>query len=394
MFPTFAQGRKVLWEGMDNESRRFLDYIPREIIDGKPKEDDMQIRIKTDLHGKAATSIFQVVGSDNFNHLMGTNPSGIVFSEYALQNEAAWNFFRPMLAANNGWAIFIYTPRGKNHGFDLYENAIEQITKYKSKEWYLERLTVKDTFKGFDRNGNPIPIISDERIERERREGMPEELIKQEYFCSFDAGDIGSFYSNAFEQVDREKHICKVGWNPDQPVDTFWDVGISDDTAVWFVQVYAGEIRVIDCYSGYGKSIGYHIKRIHEKPYTYGKHVGPHDLEQSQLGTGSSIWEVARGLGITFEIAPRLPVMDGIDAARRMIMQVYFDREKTHDGVKALRHYQRKWDDKLKKFSPRPQHDWSSHYSDAFRIFSTSWQDTRRRPTSNIKVINDFSIFN
>lgn len=392
LLPTFAQGRKVIWEGMDNTGRRFLDYVPRSLLDGKPKEDDMQLKIKTRREGKKATSILQIVGSDNYDHLMGTNPRGIVLSEYALQNPSAWDFFRPMLRANQGWAIFVYTPRGKNHGYDLFEIAKKQIEQHKSPHWHVQRLTIDDTFDRIE-NGIPIPIISKEDVEQERREGMPEELIKQEYYCSFEAGNIGSFYSNAFEQIDMEGRIRSFEYEPKNPVDTFWDVGISDDTAIWFIQKVAGEIRVIDCYSGFGKSIGQHIKAIHEKPYTYGQHIGPHDLEQSQLGTGQSIKEVAQGLGIRFQIAPRLPVMDGIDSGRRMVIQCYFKKDTTEDGIKALRHYHRKWDAKLKRFTSRPHHDWSSHYSDAWRMFATTYDGISRLTRPKITIVNDFSVY-
>src|SRR6266403_537014 len=167
IFPTYAQGKKVIWDSVTNAGERILDYIPESLVESKNSQ-EMKIRFKNG-------SLLQIVGSDNYDSLMGTNPQGVVFSEYALQDPRAYQYIRPILAANLGWCLFITTPRGKNHAYELYQIALH------SENWFAMKLTLDDT--------NHIPL---EEIERERAEGiMSEDLIQQEYFCSFDMGVEG-----------------------------------------------------------------------------------------------------------------------------------------------------------------------------------------------------------
>jgi len=167
-FPTFAQGRKILWDGTNKEGMRFIDHFPKELIAGEINNTEMKIRT---ING----SLFQIVGTDNYNSVVGTNPIGCVFSEYALQDPDAWDLFRPILMENGGWAIFIYTPRGQNHGKRLYEMAKDDPN------WFAQLLTIDDTVRD-----DGSPIITRAAIEDERKQGMSDDLIEQEFFCSFD----------------------------------------------------------------------------------------------------------------------------------------------------------------------------------------------------------------
>ena len=159
IFPTYSQAKKVIWDSITNAGDRILDYIPDEVIASKNSQ-EMKIRFKNG-------SLLQLVGSDNFDTLMGTNPQGVVFSEYALQDPRAFQYIRPILVANDGWALFISTPRGKNHLWELYNIATN------SDDWFAYKLSVEDT--------QHIPL---EEIEKEKRDGlMSEDLIQQEYYC-------------------------------------------------------------------------------------------------------------------------------------------------------------------------------------------------------------------
>jgi len=164
--PTYNQGKKIIWDGMDKSGFKFLSHIPEELILRK-NDSEMKIELVTG-------SIFQVVGTDNIDSIMGTNPVGCVFSEYSLQNPQAWEFIRPILLENDGWAIFNFTPRGNNHAKKLYDMA--RLNPH----WYCELFTIDDTK---DENGNRY--ITDEMIEEERVSGMSEALIEQEYYCKF-----------------------------------------------------------------------------------------------------------------------------------------------------------------------------------------------------------------
>jgi hypothetical protein len=162
-FPTYNQGRKILWDGMDKTGFPFLGHIPEAIRDGKPNNTEMKLRL---TNGSA----FQVIGTDNIDTIVGTNPIGCVFSEFSLQDPIAWEFIRPILRENGGWAIFNYTPRGHNHGHALYEMAKG------NPDWYCECLDI-----------NATGALTEADIQAERDAGMPEDLIQQEYYCSFEA---------------------------------------------------------------------------------------------------------------------------------------------------------------------------------------------------------------
>jgi hypothetical protein len=177
-FPTYNQGRKVLWDGIDRDGFKYMDHIPTELRDGDPNKSEMKQKL---VNG----SLFQIIGTDNIDAIMGTNPVGCVFSEYSLQNPAAWDLIRPILAENEGWAVFNYTPRGRNHGYVLYEMAKN------NPEWFCELLTADDT-----------GAISPAMIQAEREAGMSEEMIKQEFFCSFEAALSSCFFLGALEGHD------------------------------------------------------------------------------------------------------------------------------------------------------------------------------------------------
>lgn len=184
-FPTFAQGRKIIWDGIDKDGFRYIDHFPKELIDGKPNNTEMKIRLKNG-------SLFQIVGTDNYDAVVGTNPVGLIFSEYALQDPDAWDYFKPIVAENKGWAIFLYTPRGQNHGFQLHQMAKE------NDQWLSQYLTVDDT-----KRDDGTPVISDEDIENERKDGMNEDLIQQEFYCSFEyIGGQAFNFSKKYHVID------------------------------------------------------------------------------------------------------------------------------------------------------------------------------------------------
>lgn len=177
-FPTYNQGRKVLWDGIDRNGFRYLDHIPEPLREGNPNTTEMKIRL---ING----SLIQIIGTDNIDAIMGTNPVGCVFSEYSLQNPAAWDLIRPILAENGGWAVFNYTPRGRNHGFVLYEMAKN------NPEWFCECLTVDDT-----------GVVTPEMVQAERDAGMSEEMIQQEFYCSFEASLEACFFQGVLDHHD------------------------------------------------------------------------------------------------------------------------------------------------------------------------------------------------
>lgn len=359
MLPTLRQGRLVIWDGINGQGQRLLDQawagpLERSPLIRKVRNDEMKIEA---VNG----SVWQVVGSDNYNSLVGSNPVGVVFSEWSLTDPRAWDFVRPILAENGGWAVFIYTPRGKNHGWDMLQIARE------NPDWKHEVLTVNDT-----------GVISNTVIDMERRSGMSPEMIQQEYYCSFEAPNTGAYYGRALEEAGKDGRITRVPYDPNLAVHTWWDLGVHDPTAIWFTQSTHYEHRAIDYYEGSGEGLAHYARVLTEKPYAYGGHHFPHDVAVRELGSGKSRVETLAELGITARTVANIPVEDGIEAARGIIPITAFDAEKCSYGLKCLMSYHRKWDDKKRAFATHPEHDWSSHGADAFRVFAVGSNQSRR----------------
>ena len=353
VFPEFSQGRKVLWDGADKEGFRFLDHFPQMILEGPPNNTEMKLRAKNG-------SLLQIIGSDRYDAVLGTNPIGMVFSEYALQDPACWGYFRPILAENDGWAIFNFTPRGENHAYDLYE-----LAKSDPANWFVDLRTVDDT------HAIDLDVLSRERAEIVRLYGN-DALYRQEYFCNFSVPISGAYYADQIQQAYAAGHVGNVPHESSLSVDTWWDLGINDRMSIWFTQSVGQELRAIDYMEGSGKGLDHYIREIKSKPYVYGKHTAPHDIEVRELSSGKSRRETARNLGIDFEIAPNIPIMDGIDASRSLFGKTWFDREKCREGLNALKNYRKQYDEKRKTYSNTPLHDWSSNGADAFRYLAVS----------------------
>ncbi len=355
LLPEAAQGRKVIWDGVDGQGRRIIDQVFPKALRVRATSTDMKIELRNG-------SIWQVVGSDNFDSLVGANPVGVVFSEFALADPSAWDYIRPILTENGGWALFIFTPRGRNHAFALYDRARQQS------EWFAERLGVEDT-----------GVISLEALEQELASGMSEEMIDQEFHCSFEAPQTGSYYGRILREAERAGRIGRVPRDPDLMVETWWDLGVGDETAIWFIQQVGREVRVIDYLSAQGQGLEFYAKRLREDyPYTYREHLWPHDGAHRELGTGRSRREVGESLGLRpIRIVPASSVADGIQAVRSLLPRCWFDEEACREGLEALRQYGREWDARGRVFKDRPRHDWTSHPADAFRIGATGMERDR-----------------
>jgi hypothetical protein len=349
-FPTYAQGKKILWDGMDFKGKPFLSYIPPEVIVDK-HETDMKITLSTG-------SVIQVVGVNNIDSVVGTNPYGLVYSEYALMDEDGWNFMRPVIRENGGWAIFIYTPRGNNHGHKLWKMAS------RAPGWFTQLLTIEDA-----RREDGSPIVSQADIEEELREGMNPDLVQQEYFCSFEGPHKGAYYAKQVEHARREGRITQVPHDPGSLVHTAWDIGVGD-SAIWFYQIVGLQIRVIDYVEDKGLGLPDYVSILQEKPYVYGRYFAPHDINVADWGTGVTRIETGLDLGINFEMVPKLAIEDGINAVRRIFPRLVFDEEKCSKGLDALSSYCREYNKDKKEFRSTPCKDWASHGADAMRYLA------------------------
>lgn len=361
LFPELNQARRVIWNGIDRDGMRFMDHIPPSLIK-RTNSTEMLVEFKNG-------SIFQLGGSDRYDSLMGTNPKGIVFSEYSLQNPMAWHYLRPILAENNGWALFVYTPRGRNHGFELYQAAKE------NQNWFLQHLGANDT-----RRQDGTPVINPSIIQEELDAGMPEELVAQEFFCSFEAAVPGSIYGKPLQKAEEEGRVRDFEIDKYLPVYTFWDLGISDSSAIWLLQPAGHELRLIYYYENMGEGLQHYVQKLEEIRRQlgfnkYARHFAPHDIRVRELTSGRSRLETAQQFGINFDIAPNIPVVDGLQAVRNLFGRFFFHKTNCKFGIEAVRAYARAFNERTRQYSSQPVHDWSSHGCDALRYLAVSWQD-------------------
>ena len=391
MLPLANQARKAIWDAVNPRTgrRRIDDAFPAEIR-ASTRDNDMFIRFKNG-------STWQVVGSDNYNSLVGSPPVGIVFSEYALADPNAWGLLRPILAENGGWAIFISTTRGKNHFHKLVEFAKTEPG------WYGETLTVEDT------KAIPKEVIDQERREltAERGEQEAEAIVAQEYYCDADASIPGAYYGVLMTRAAKEGRIGLFPWLPSEQVGTAWDLGHGDSTVIWFFQQpKGGRVRVIDVLEGSGVGVDWYAKRLQERPYIYADHIWPHDGGHGNIrDVSGTLADTARGLGVRpLRVLERdKSVEQGIGAVRQMLPLCEFNTSPIPTGdetpaqaaarmeraLNALKMYRREWDDKLQKYNDAPLHDWTSHTADALRYLARGRQPfPGRAPMKPIQYSN------
>jgi phage terminase large subunit len=376
MLPQANQARKAVWDAINTHTglKRIDEAFPLDLRSSTRKH-DMAIDLK-------CGSMWQLVGSDNFNSLVGSPPVGIVFSEWALADPAAWAYLSPILEENGGWAVFITTPRGKNHAYRMLQNA-----RKNPQAWFSEVLTIDDT-----------GILTPERYEAIRRDRIAEfgevfgdAMCEQEYRCSFDAAVLGAYFSKEMADADRDGRICDVMADPSQPVHTAWDLGVDDSTAIWFFQVLAGGLNIIDYYESSGVGAEHYVDVLKERAYPYGKHFVPHDAKVKEWGSGRTRVETLQGLKLNPQLVPDHSFADGIQAARTTIPKCRFDADRCERGVDALRSYHAEYNEETRVLAKLAKHDWASHGADAFRYMAMAWRELRAaepppKSTSNVYI--------
>ncbi|MDB4312145.1 hypothetical protein N9937_01815 [bacterium] len=365
LFPELKQARRVIWEGIGKDGKRFIDHFPKDLIK-RVNNIEMVIEFNNG-------SIFRICGADRYDALMGSNPVGIIFSEYSLQNPRAWDYMRPILAENDGWALFQYTPRGTNHGFTLYDEVKD------NPKWFVQKLTCKDTFKP-----DGSPVITEEMIQDEISAGMSEDMVQQEFYCSFTAAVRGAYFGKGLSKCEDQGRIKDFLIDPTHTVSTYWDLGWNDATSIWFIQNRGNDFHAISYYENNMEDLQHYINYLHDFRSKYGivydKHYSPHDGSHKRLGSGESIIDKARKLGILFERVPRIAQkIDAIERARSILPRMVFHKTNCAYGLSCLREYHSEYKERYGVFSDKPVHNWASHGSDSFMTFAQSWHETNQR---------------
>ncbi len=382
--PTYSQAERIAWQMLKNHTKDLpgVEY------------NEAKLRCTIPRPHKGDFVTIYLLGAENPDSIRGMYFDGVILDEFGTMDYRVWGeVVRPALVDRGGWAIFIGTPKGKNHFYDVWQTAIAST----GSNWF--QAVYKASTSG---------VLPPEEIQALRDE-MTEDEFEQEMECSFIAALQGAYWGKEMSKAEDQQRIGVVPHDSALLVDTFWDLGVDDSTSIWFVQQSRLEIRVIDYYEVSGEGLPTFAKILkegHRRDYNYREHNWPHDGASRDLTTGQERDRAARELGIKPLIAhPRFQVADGIDAARRILSRCHFDRakctqlmsgDKGSRGLESLKTYQKKYDSKNKIFLNTPLHNWASHGADAFRLLAMvlkPGEDRDRRRNLPTKCISDFRIF-
>lgn len=359
MLPEANQARKALWNAVNPHTgkRRVDEAFPAEIRK-RARDDEMLVEF---VNG----ATWQVVGSDNFNSLVGSPPVGLVFSEWPLCDPAAWAYLMPIIAENGGWVIFNGTPRGKNHAYRSLIGA------RKNKDAFAQVLSAEDTgvFSGEQLTQIRLELIAT------YGEEYGQAVFDQEYGCSFEAANLGAILGRALAKAQKEGRISNEAGAYDpggSPVEISSDIGRRDASTWWFWQPCVGGFRIVD----YDKDSGLDAdewvarlgKRIQERGYRLGKVWLPHDARAKTFSAKHSAVEIFIGAYGTagVGIVPDASKSDRINAARRVINRCSFHETNTEKGRDGLSAWSYVYDEERKEFSKEPDHNWASHDGDGY----------------------------
>ena len=382
--PQFEQARKVVWDQVNKHTgmRRIDECFP-EHTRASTNDTRMMIKFKNG-------STWQLIGSDSYDKNVGAGAAGIVFSEWALANPAAWAFFRPMLVESKGWAVFITTPRGNNHAKRMFDSAMRKQAAEKAlhegrlldkqemedliaNDWYAEHSTIYDTMALTEAEAEDA---LDDYVDSFGPD-MGTLLFEQEYECAFNGIQIGSYWGRYIAEAEKEGRVRPFNVDFRKPIHTAWDLGKSENNPIWVFQVVGGEPRIIDFYKPMDSSdINDWCRWLDERGYTTGRDYVPHDAMNVEWGGSRTRIDMLREAGRRPVLVPRAALADGNAAGVRTIQNAVFrDTLRVRQGIDGLRAYRREWDEERDCYKDAPFKDWAEHIASAFRYLSLSWRD-------------------
>jgi len=373
--PNYGQAKRVAWDMLKGFAKNFPGVRTHE----------QDLRLEIPRPDKDDFVRIMLLGAENPGSLKGLYLDGVILDEYAECDPIVWGeAVRPALSDRRGWAIFIGTPKGQNHFFDVHQLAL----KLSDKGWYQVIYKASET--------NILPADELQALKDE----MSKEAYEQEMECSFAAALVGAYYGTYLEEAEEAGRIMDVPHDPALPVDTFWDLGMNDTTVIWFLQQIGTQYRLIDYIENSGEGLPWYareLKKDHRMKYNYRDDYMPHDAKVRDLGSGVSRQQTWRDLTGRFpRVLDKTNLSDGIEASRLLLPKCWFDRVKCERGLKALRNYQKKFDAKNRIWSSKPLHNWASNGADAFRTLAMGNRpEARRKNPSDIQAYadNDYNIF-
>jgi len=343
--PSEKQAKKIAWAYLK-------DYAATVIT--KVNESELSITL---ING---ARIF-VCGGDNPDSLRGIYLDGVIIDEFAQVKASLFGeVIRPALSDRKGWAVFLGTPKGKgNQLWSVYQKAVADPQR-----WFLLHLKASES-----------GIIGARELE-ELRKDQDESEFAQEYECSFEAAQRGSYYGKHIQALENDNKLrLDVAYDPRHPVSLAMDIGFNDATSIWFWQVVGGEVRFIDYIELNGQDAEQVAEKLMLLPYSDGYSTWwvPHDALHKTFASRKSVIDTFIEHGAPARKTPNPDagnrVFHGVDAVRKVLRTwpVVFNRDKCARGLEALRNYSRKWDADRHVYSDQPAHDQWSHGSDAFR---------------------------
>lgn len=384
VMPTLTQARLSAWD--------ILRDISWPVPGSKRNETQMSV---TYPNGNRV----QLMGADKPDSLRGPGLAGLSLDEYSQIPGATFGeVLSKALGDRLGYCIFAGTIKGKDQLYDTYTAAKDDA------EWYAVWQDIDASL--FSEEGPTITALT-RAMEDDRKlvlKGvMTQAEFDQEWYLSPEAAIKGAIYGNEIAAARKAGRITRVPFDPMLPVDTDWDIGFGDATAIWFSQsLRSGEVRLIDYYEASGEALPHYAqvlkKREAERSYVYGTHWAPWDFAATSFETGKSRMAAAKEHGFSFKQSPRLAktvqgeVEEGINAARLLLARCWFDEEKCEAGLEALRHYRRDFNTRLDEFKPTPVHDWASHGADAFRGLAVRHQVPKdKKPREAPKMPREYA---
>ena len=374
LFPMYSQARAVIWNGLDYDGKPFISNIPQALIAHK-NEARMEIRL---ING----SRLVLAGSNNIDSLMGTNPVTIIYSEFAIHHPMARQYLNPILVQNNGLEIIQSTPRGMNHLWELYETVRE------NPKYHIEHLSIKQTCKN-----DGSPIITDEQVEEAKLMGMSEEMIRQEFYCDFTVGNIGSYFTREIADMEQQGRITTLKPNPRLPLHTVWDLGGTDATAGWLFQIEGSYINLLHVLHDSGQGLEWYLNKAELIRQSFncrwGNHFMPHDITQAHQGweQAESRLMIARKKGWFFQVTPKVNFEDGIEALRYILPILRIDKLNCGIGLRAIREYQRQYDESRACYRAKPLDNWATHLVDSLRYLAVNYRRLYDNPGSVTKYV-------
>jgi len=334
----------------DGDSMAYLDHFPHQLVKTK-NTSEMMIELTNG-------SIYCVMGLDGKNaaRARGMNPSFIILSEFAYMDPEAWYTIEPRISQNKGTAVFLSTPNGQNHFYELYNHAKQNPSNY-----FASLLTIEDT-----------KVLPSDHLAKLRDEGWPEDFIQQEYLCSFTRGAEGSYYGKFIQTARDNDRIIDLPIIPDLPCHTAWDIGVGDASAIWIFQALRNNtFNFLEYYENQGEGLEHYVNYLNnwrtKNRIQWGRHFVPHDMANREFTSGVDRLSTAREFGIDMTVMPKKPISEGIQAVRSILPLCSFDQKNCALGVKCLDFYRKKYNDSLKVYYDEPCHDRWSHGADAFR---------------------------